>query len=684
MDSNNALRLALMLSSSQTHTFKKNLNKLVKLVLFDSYSKPLNIITIANSIKNEYSLEFSESEIVSAIKDDDGIIIRSDKEHIDYSYELTPKEYQKISLRQQVNIDQHLASFIKSFPAYSLFTFESAKDIIYRFIYITLNSDTQTLLELMDIQIKEKKEYCITKEFNSDEAIFINEFLNWDNKPKNEYVLNLISSCFDYCMLTVKKDNNSYATVFSGKIFYLDSNIIFRLAGFNKIERQSVMNAFISKCRDSNIKICYTNHTLAEIKNTIAYHVLNIKSMLNRNWPLSLRAVQAMSSKNANLDFYEKYVEWCKDNPSLIGNYEQFRRYLEEKIKKVISSFDLKVFDDKNTFKNHNVFSELYDDFNQFKLERYKNTYESAIKTDINNYLYIMEINGDAQATNFMQLKHYFITADHCLTEWAAIKRPGIIPSFVLPSVWYSILLKYKGRSDDDYNAFCQFLNIRIVPDKDIHVEEKKKMLEYILTLNEDSDIKEQIIFDIENRLLSVETNIDDPTAFAEESHQTILQENLLKQKESLERENLQNIENIKEQMASESKTKTAQIKEENEKSTKEKFSEGQKDIINKEALHIQKRNKNIIKSFSVIASIGLTAFLIAFLLLLFTRKSVSNQFTIWYNKNAGTIQIISSIIAALFFTLKLSFKNFKILETDLVKIENNLYEKYELNHNNI
>lgn len=682
MDSNNVLRLALILSSSQTHTFRKNLNKLVKLVLFDSYSKPLNIITIANSIKNEYSLEFSESEIVSAIKDDSGIIIRTDKDPIDYSYELTPEEYQKISLRQQVNIDQHLSSFIDAFPDYSLFTFESAKDIIYRFIYITLNSDTQTLLELMDIQIKEKKEYCITKEFNSDEAIFINEFLNWDNKPKNEFILNLISSCFDYCMLTIKKDNNSYANVFSGKNFYLDSNIIFRLAGFNKVERQSVMNAFISKCKDSNIKICYTNHTLAEIKNTIIYHVSNIKSMLNKSRPLSLRAVQVMSSKYANLDFYEKYVEWCKDNPSLIGDYEQFRRYLEEKIQKVLSSFKLMVFDDKNTFKNHTVFSELYDDFNQFKLERYKNTYEGAIKTDINNYLYIMEINGDAQATNFMQLKHYFITADHCLTEWATLKRPGTIPSFVLPSVWYSILLKYKGRSDDDYNAFCQFLNIRIVPDKDIHVEEKRKMLEYILTLNEESEIKEQIVFDIENRLLSIETDIDDPIAFAEESHLTILQENLLKQKESLEKEGSQNLENIKEQMAKESKTKINQLEKEKEEIAKSKFLEGQKNIINNEALQIQKRNKNIIKAFSIVVSIGLMVCLIAFLLLLFIKKTVSSQFTIWYNKNAGTIQIISFIVAALSFTLRLSLKNLKILETDLEKIENKLAEKYELNHN--
>ena len=43
------------------------------------------------------------------------------------------------------------------------------------------------------------------------------------------------------------------------------------------------------------------------------------------------------------------------------------------------------------------------------------------------------------------------------------IRQPenkGDIPTFVLPSVWYSTLLKYKNRTENDYGAFCKFLSM--------------------------------------------------------------------------------------------------------------------------------------------------------------------------------------------------------------------------------
>lgn len=43
------------------------------------------------------------------------------------------------------------------------------------------------------------------EEFNSDEELIINNFLNWDNKDKNEFILNMVTSCYDYCMLTIKR-----------------------------------------------------------------------------------------------------------------------------------------------------------------------------------------------------------------------------------------------------------------------------------------------------------------------------------------------------------------------------------------------------------------------------------------------------------------------------------------------
>ena len=50
------LRLALVLSDGQAMTFKKNLLKLVNLVLFENYGQDLTISEIIKKISEKYSI----------------------------------------------------------------------------------------------------------------------------------------------------------------------------------------------------------------------------------------------------------------------------------------------------------------------------------------------------------------------------------------------------------------------------------------------------------------------------------------------------------------------------------------------------------------------------------------------------------------------------------------------------
>ena len=124
----------------------------------------------------------------------------------------------------------------------------------------------------------------------------------------------------------------------------------------------------------------------------------------------------------------------------------------------------------------------------------------------------MLDKKNNGQANSFTELNSFFITADHCLTEWTLQNRPGSIPIFVLPSVWYSILLKYKGRTENDYEAFCKFLNIRIAPENDELYCNKTIMLAKVLELSEPKEIKEEIIYDINSKLseYNVEDNPED------------------------------------------------------------------------------------------------------------------------------------------------------------------------------
>lgn len=683
MVANDIFRLAMILSSGQAQNFNTNIKKLVKLVLFDSFGTPIKISQIQSIIETQYSLVFSDLELLNAIKKDKDIIINTKKDPVDNTYELQPSEYKKIQGKQTVNVDDYILKFLASPESEDNWDFDIIKDLIYKFLYFTFNSDTKTVLELMNRTVPNSKAYCVSDEFTPDEAKIINAFLNWDYTPKNEFVLNLISSCFDYCMLTVKKDTASYSSIFNGKEFYLDSNIVFRLAGFNKAERQTSIDAFIKKCTGAGIKICYTNHTYSELKSTIKYHVDALKRILGKQQPPSIEAVQSMSSKYANLDFHDIYIEWCKVPTNMVGDFDSFRQYLERIVVKLLEPFKLVSFDNFDTRSNHKRFEELCEDFTAYKAEHYKNTYEGAIKVDINNYLYILEKASANDAADFMQLKYYFITADHCMTEWAAIQRPGIVPMFVLPSVWYSILLKYKGRTDEDYAAFCKFLNIRIAPERDNQLEQKGIMLAYILELNEEREMKEQIIFDIKSRLSNPQITIEDPIAFAEESHQTILQSRIEAVKTESDTQHSIQMKDALDEAEERHRSEWQKAELDNAQkisvAKEASFTSGQEDIIKKQARKIVKRNTGI--SIALWCIVGFLIFILlsTFVFnLIIGDKQISNEVIKWVDDNSTAIYIVSALSPIFLTVVKAILRLTKVLSKD----EDYVFEKLKSKYN--
>lgn len=106
MKEHDYLRLAIILSDSQASTFKTNLLKIVKLVLFDSYGSGMIIRDISNCIQQKYGLEFTDEEILNSIKKDRkcGVVLKNDSDDPVYrEYELTPEEYNKIYCRENEN-----------------------------------------------------------------------------------------------------------------------------------------------------------------------------------------------------------------------------------------------------------------------------------------------------------------------------------------------------------------------------------------------------------------------------------------------------------------------------------------------------------------------------------------------------------------------------------------------------
>ena len=682
MQSNNFFRLAMALGASQASRFQTNLFKLIKLCLKDSYPNVITASELAETIKQNFSLTFSEDEIAESIQKNHRSVIINQKEDSLYNeYQLTLEEYQKEIAKDgcTVNIDNFISDFIEVRREKGEdLDFDETKKTIYDFLYFTFTSDAQTVLELIDkSRVAEKTEYSVDETFTPEQARTINNFLNWKNHKKNEFVLNMISSCFDYCMLTVKKDTTSFSDVFYGKQFFLDTNIIFRLAGFNKKERQRSIVSFIDKCKEANIAFCYTNHTKNELETSIDYHVDILSRILGGRSPISLKSINALSSRYDNLSFYEEYCEWCKAPKNQVGDYESFKDYLKRKIRKLIYPFKPVEAENFETTESKH-FEQLTKSFHDYKQERYKNTYDGAIKVDVNNFLFLLKRNSAGNAMNFMDIKNYFISADHCLTEWAEKQRPGTVPVFVLPSVWYSILLKYQGRTNEDYDAFCQFLNIRIAPERDFHFKEKETMLAYVIDLDEPREIREEVLYDIEKRLSSMgEAPIENPIAFAEESHQSIVSQ---KENEARNSERKLADEKYSKLMEDQKEGFQAQNAKDKNESFKSGQLSGQKKQIYQQAKEYAKRNR-IITNDLLWGTFIFLCFAALILIVHFFILPVSNceEQLRWLNNRDVVTAIILAIIGAICGVVSLIIKVNKWLLTDDKAVYDKLINKYGL-----
>ena len=536
MERSSYLRLALMFGENKASTFNKNLEKMIALVLFDKYNTGLTITDIIADIRDKYALDFSDSEIIGTIhnKNQNRIIqINETRDEVLKAYSITPEEYEKIKRKtDDSTIRKIVALFLEEHEELDI-SEKAFCDLLVKYLYDVFNSNAETIQALINGEhLGIKSANC---DYSTDEKKILNAFIYWDNLDKNRCVYQLISCCFDYCMMTVRKDKTVYQTIFNQKKFYLDTNIVFRLMGLNNEKRKLVIDAFILKCKETGVEILYSNHTRSELNDTIRYYVGQIKALLADSAPLSVRAISCLDDRMSSSAFYEQYVEWTKDPVNRTSDYSSFERDLRMRTSKIFSRFKQVTFDDYSG-RNKKEYAEQFESLKQYKIEHRRNTYDPSIKADINNYLYIQERNREKKGENFFATDHYLITADHAFSGWEREKRPGAIPTVVLPSVWYSIILQYAGRTTaDDYSAFTRFLNFSFSENEPADAR-KMKILKSVIALQEPVDMKETIIFDIAEKLQHDYKDLNSEQ-IVETSHQYVINQILAEENEKAKRE---------------------------------------------------------------------------------------------------------------------------------------------------
>ena len=481
MDEKLLFRMNFILQDNSGTTLEANLVKFIECVLLDQETA-VSIEFIKESIENEYQLEFSVEEIEQSIKKKGTHILNESN-----TYFLEPKYRNSIRLRPSINdeLTKYVTDFIRELK---LDVDEDAfLGLIKKYLYHCFNTNKDTLLSLINHKAIEPNG---KERFTNDEIKQINSFLQWQNNEKDECITKIISYCYVYCSLTVKKDNLLSNKLFRGKKFLLDANIIFRLAGINNDSRRLTISSFISKCKQFGIELCYTDETLDEV-----YRVISNKTKWIMHITGGMEPVDVSEFEQSENDFYKLYRLWCDDISHTYSDYEGFQKHLLIQVTDVLDELR-KVYADNYEIIDKNHFDNYYK-----SLENYKNCHttkmqsKSSLRTDVNNVMHILRLRKKA-VDDLWSVAEFLISADQNLINWSTDVIKGV-PVVVLPSVWLTIMLRFTGRqtSSDDYKAFCSFLELRqhIAPDElDVY-----SLIEKLPSKTNSISIKKRIISEV-------------------------------------------------------------------------------------------------------------------------------------------------------------------------------------------
>lgn len=509
------LRLAMILQNQAPSTLNKYISKLAEAILLD-FQDGATLFELSSSFNTQFNLAFTEEEIKQAIaKKGQGIIIKSDGK-----YKLSSSAQKKLLL--QTTISEDLTKIVEEFiKAFSLKkSSELITSLLLKYFYFCFNSNVDNLLSLFE---KKVEDIATAFEGSIEEITIINDFITWKNPKKDALVYSLVATCYEYCMLTIKKDKILSTELFRGKRFYLDANIIFRMAGINNEERKTVTRSFIQHCFQVGIELYCTSTTLDEVYRVITAQVEYIKGIAGNSMPVSCETLETINPTTEINNFYKIYYDWCQEKSNRYGDYASFSKYLLNLVQETLSQLQIK---QSNSYKVGRHFEQYEQQVNSLK--NYKNakrtwrhTSTLSAEADITN---IMDtLTWRTGGTNIWQTNDFIVSADQLLIGWSDETYSGV-PIVVLPSVWLSIILRFTGRTDDDYKSFCLFMTQR----HHANTEEIIDPIQLLRTINSktnQTEIKEQIIAEIvQNKSQYSFKTPDDYTISAEHAFDKVLE----------------------------------------------------------------------------------------------------------------------------------------------------------------
>lgn len=547
MNQKEALRFTLLMGDEGS-SFYSNLSRIVQSVLF-SENKPLFLKAIISCIKRDYDLAFSIKEIENVVEKDSQknfLVQLSEKGKV---VRLTQKAFDSMkSLNEsELSLENVNSLFISENNESLMFIrgnkVKIIKNALINLFYGIFNSNIDSLKLFLD----NKYETAIKQiELDNLHRRISLLFLKWENAEKEKLIYRFIKSSYDYCSLSMKTSTDGFKEVFKTKKFLLDTNIVLSLVGINGKGLKEATNSFLSKAKEAGIEICYTNYTKEEIDNTIYGLVERLKAYQNLSYTLPEGAEDDIIDFYHVSDISSLYLDWCNDKPfERIDNYTLFLEWINAEISNKI--FDLKLVYIDSAFEKDNS-KEINDCVNSLRSAKTNNGLDSkmpSLKHDSINYLNIKK-SRNINTVSVSEQECFFVSQDNNLIEWAKRQEAGM-PTFVVsPTTMYTILLRFHGRTGDDFKAFNNYICLSI----DYKCDESalfdtRKQISVILSETKEDKEKLKKVFIETNRIINKRILAGEPIGEAKEIVETAYDSVLTEAQNELDESNQKHAEEL-------------------------------------------------------------------------------------------------------------------------------------------
>lgn len=486
--------------------------QMLKCVFLQKDNEPLSPEEIVVQLLDVFKYHISDDEVERVVKSHkktfETVVVDDNT-----SYRLLDSVLEATKEAQKNNIDSYIKEFIHKFE---IVDEDTATSAIYNYLYELTTTNINTYKLLVSGKSKTSfsdSELSVDIGYMSEiEQNYVHDFIAWEDGDKNIALTNIVFTCLEYCLLiNGDKPNRLLKDSIRKREIYLDTNVIFRALGINGPIRQKTVKAFLNKCKQARLKLIISHNTKKEFFDTIDYYLNEIRRYPRGN------VYSGAYEQLSDYTLFSHYEEWRKKHPSMSLMY--FKSVIQSSYDKMVREFG--IVDDEKIPKG------LYD---SERFKQVRNSYSATIKK-IKDELhdryvsdddrYSLKDSHDATVVHYVEIKReknvdtdlFFVSSDKILRYWDLSRTEKEYPVVIYPSQLFLILIKTCGRSENDFDSFVNFINVRSAHHK-MPAEKANAIISGISTITEDIETQEILVSSIcggeyQNVFQDIQTNDD-------------------------------------------------------------------------------------------------------------------------------------------------------------------------------